>query len=55
MKFEFNINKSKSNKVKHAIDFVESQKIWDDSNLIEQKLNLPLLFKDIGLYAGLNQ
>ena len=35
MIFEFNINKSKSNKVKHAIDFVEAQKIWEDSNLIE--------------------
>ncbi len=35
MKFEFNINKSKSNKVKHKIDFVEAQELWEDPNLIE--------------------
>ena len=35
MNFEFDINKSKSNKIKHGIDFVEAQEIWEDSNLIE--------------------
>ena len=35
MNFEFNISKSKSNKAKHSIDFVESQELWEDSNLIE--------------------
>ena len=35
MKFEFDINKSKSNKIKHEIDFVEAQELWEDSNLIE--------------------
>ncbi len=35
MNFEFNINKSKSNKAKHEIDFVEAQELWEDSNLVE--------------------
>ncbi len=35
MNFEFDIKKSKSNKIKHEIDFVEAQEIWEDSNLIE--------------------
>ena len=35
MNFEFDINKSKSNKIKHDIDFIEAQKLWDDPDLIE--------------------
>ncbi len=35
MNFEFDINKSKSNKKKHNINFVEAQALWDDSDLIE--------------------
>jgi len=35
MNFEFDINKSKSNKIKHGIDFIEAQKLWDDPDLIE--------------------
>ena len=35
MRFEFDINKSKSNKIKHGIDFVEAQELWEDSNIIE--------------------
>ena len=35
MNFEFDINKSKFNKSKHKIDFVEAQELWEDSNLIE--------------------
>jgi len=30
MKFEYDENKSKSNKIKHGIDFVEAQKLWHD-------------------------
>ena len=30
MKFEYDDNKSKSNKVKHGIDFVEAQELWHD-------------------------
>ena len=35
MEFEFNNNKSKENKKKHGIDFVEAQMLWDDSDRIE--------------------
>ena len=30
MKFEYDPNKSESNKVKHGIDFEEAQVIWED-------------------------
>jgi uncharacterized DUF497 family protein len=35
MEFEFDENKSRKNKVKHGIDFVEAQAIWDDENILE--------------------
>ena len=35
MEFEYDRNKSKTNKEKHDIDFVEVQEIWNDENLIE--------------------
>jgi len=35
MEFEFDPNKSKSNKEKHRIDFLEAQKLWQDPNRIE--------------------
>jgi len=35
MTFEFDLNKSESNKKKHGIDFVEAQMLWNDSDLIE--------------------
>lgn len=35
MKFEFDINKSKHNKEKHGIDFIEAQALWDDPDFIE--------------------
>jgi len=35
MEFEYDESKSKSNKDKHGIDFVESQLIWDDPERIE--------------------
>jgi len=30
MKFEYDENKSKSNKIKHNIDFEEAKEIWND-------------------------
>lgn len=33
--FEYDENKSQSNLAKHGIDFIESQKLWHDSNLLE--------------------
>ena len=35
MEFEFDNTKSKENKKKHGIDFVEAQMLWDDPNRIE--------------------
>lgn len=33
--FEFDKNKSRSNKVKHGIDFTMAMKLWDDPNRLE--------------------
>jgi len=33
--FEFDAAKSESNRVKHGIDFVEAQRLWDDPMLLE--------------------
>ena len=33
--FEFDKNKSRSNKVIHGIDFTTAMKLWDDPNRIE--------------------
>jgi uncharacterized DUF497 family protein len=35
MEFEFNEAKSRANKAKHRLDFVESQALWEDPNLLE--------------------
>ena len=40
--FEYDEEKSDSNKAKHGIDFVEAQALWLDSNLIE----IPALTSD---------
>ena len=34
MTFEFDEQKSKRNKEKHGIDFVESQRIWEDPEVV---------------------
>lgn len=33
--FEFDIQKSRSNKKKHGIDFIEAQTLWEDTDHIE--------------------
>jgi uncharacterized DUF497 family protein len=33
--FEFDPDKSESNKAKHGIDFLEAQALWDDPDLLE--------------------
>ena len=38
MEFEFDEQKSRSNKEKHGIDFIEAQALWDDSELLEVPL-----------------
>ena len=35
MKYEFDHNKSASNKAKHGIDFEEAQELWNDPHLLE--------------------
>jgi uncharacterized DUF497 family protein len=35
MKFEFDEKKSNSNQIKHGIDFLEAQALWDDPDIIE--------------------
>lgn len=35
IKFEYDEGKSLSNFDKHGIDFIEAQKLWNDSNLLE--------------------
>mgnify|MGYP006291169565 FL=1 len=35
MEFEFDPSKSKINKRKHGIDFVEAQALWEDPDLLE--------------------
>ena len=35
MDFEFDEDKSRTNKAKHRIDFVEAQALWSDDRLIE--------------------
>ncbi len=42
MKFEYDPNKSASNKQKHGLDFQEAQELWKDERL----LILPLRFED---------
>ena len=32
--FEFDEAKSRANRLKHGIDFVEAQKLWQDKNLV---------------------
>ena len=35
MIFEFDINKSETNKEKHGIDFTDAQELWSDPDMIE--------------------
>lgn len=41
MRFEYDLNKSNTNKEKHGIDFVEGQEIWKDQNLLVIPLQYP--------------
>ncbi|HCO95105.1 MAG TPA: toxin [Phycisphaerales bacterium] len=54
MEFEFDDNKSASNKMKHGIDFKQAQKLWDDPDLIEipVKTSDELRFLVVGRIAG---
>jgi uncharacterized DUF497 family protein len=54
MNFEFDPNKSKSNKDKHGIDFEEAKALWDDTSLleIEARTTAESRFLLIGKIAG---
>jgi uncharacterized DUF497 family protein len=53
-RFEFDLNKSQSNKVKHGIDFVEDQILWSDPQKIEIPVQTTdeLRFVVIGIING---
>ena len=40
MKFEYDEDKSKINKEKHGIDFVEAQNLWQDENALVVPANI---------------
>ena len=40
MKFEYDDNKSKINKEKHGIDFVEAQNLWQNENALIVPANI---------------
>ena len=54
MDFEFDEAKSRTNKIKHGIDFVEAQALWNDPNRVE----IPARTEDeprslvVGMIAG---
>jgi uncharacterized protein len=52
--FEFNEAKSRANKAKHGIDFVEAQALWQDDNLLRigARLEDEQRFVMIGLIGG---
>ncbi len=41
MNFEYDENKSQSNKAKHGVDFEEIQLIWEDEQMIEIQTTHP--------------
>jgi len=40
MRFEFDPRKSARNKVKHGIDFIEAQALWNDPDLLERSARI---------------
>ena len=41
MEFEWDPNKSRTNKTKHGIDFDTATELWSDQNRIEIQINFP--------------
>ena len=39
--FVYDLAKSRSNRLKHGIDFVEAQKLWEDPRLLEVRARKP--------------
>jgi len=40
MKFEYDENKSRINKIKHGIDFIEAQQLWQNENALIVPANI---------------
>ncbi len=49
MRFEYDHNKSQSNKLKHGLDFDEVQALWDD----ERRLIIPADFRGEERFAAI--
>jgi uncharacterized DUF497 family protein len=47
MEFEWDENKSHSNKIKHGIDFDTAKYLWDDNNRVEIEAPYPLEHRSI--------
>jgi len=41
MNFEYDKNKSRTNLIKHGIDFIDAQNLWLDEKMIQVELNFP--------------
>lgn len=54
MEFEFDERKSRANKAKHGVDFVEAQALWADEALVEvpARSEAEPRFLIVGMMAG---
>jgi len=54
MKFEWDETKSRSNEIKHGIDFESAKELWDDNNRIEILTHYPIENRSvlIGILSG---
>lgn len=54
MKFVFDPAKSARNKIKHGLDFIEAQALWDDENLLVFPLHVEeeLRYACIGMFEA---
>ncbi len=50
MKFEWDANKSRTNKSKHDLDFNAAKEMWNDSNRVE--IQIPYPFEDRSILLG---
>jgi len=55
LKFEYDKNKSQTNELKHGIDFLEAQKLWQDenalivpANIVDNETRFALISKILG-------
>jgi uncharacterized DUF497 family protein len=60
MEFEFDLQKSRSNKIKHGIDFIEARNLWEDpqrviipTKYVEEKRNLIIGIVKDKIWSGI--